>query len=148
MPHLQVERSIAESIAPFDAFGAANAQRFIDGVLVIRILDKRALDSGSRTELILGARIQVVGRRLKISRAELTVAADGVGVHTLNGGLLEHTTRGAEAASDAFLRVDLPDRSPCRATVRQHTYKPADAGHRRQTRAVAKKLPPGNCHWS
>jgi hypothetical protein len=53
--HLEKERSIAEPVATLDAFGAANAQVLINGVLVIRVFDIGPLDGGCRAETVLSA---------------------------------------------------------------------------------------------
>jgi hypothetical protein len=111
VPHLEVERSVTETIAAFNAFGATDAQRLINGVFVIRIFDKGPLDRRRRTQLIFSTRIQVIRRRFKISRAELAISADCMSVDALDGGFFEHAVRGAQAASDTFLWINLPNRS-------------------------------------
>ncbi len=52
MAYLQKERAVAEPIAAFHAFAAADAQAFIDDVLVIGVLHIGALDGAHRTLLI------------------------------------------------------------------------------------------------
>ena len=57
---LEEEGAVAEPVAAFDALGAADAEFFVYGVFVIRILDKAAPDSAGGAELVFGARVQVV----------------------------------------------------------------------------------------
>ena len=111
VPHLKEERAISEPVAALDALRAADAQLFVNGVFVIGIVNVGPLNGCGRTEAVLGPSVEVNWLRLKVARAELTIAANGVGVDTLHGGLLEHTMGCAVAAAQTFLGVDLPDRS-------------------------------------
>src|ERR1051326_2880608 len=111
MPHLQEEGAIAKTVAALDAFGAPDTQSLVDGVLKVGILDKGPFNSRSWAQTIFGPRIQLVRFGLEVTGAKLAIAANGVGVHALHRGLLQHTMGRAVAAPQAFLRIDLPQRA-------------------------------------
>lgn len=106
--HLEKQRTVAEAITAFNAFGAPNAQPLVDGVFVVRIFHERALDGGSGTETILRAGIEIVWFGLKIARAELAIAAHREGVHAFHRGLFQHAMGRAVATMKTLLRVNLP----------------------------------------
>jgi len=110
--HLEIEGTVAEPIAALDAFGATDAELRIDDVLIVRIFDERALDGRGGTQLVLGARVQIVRFRVEIASAKFAIAADRMGVETLHRRLLQDTGRGAVIAVQAFLWVKLPNRRP------------------------------------
>ena len=75
---LQEEGAVAETVAAFDALGAADAQLFVNRVFVIRVFDEGALDGTGRTELIFRRGGQCVGFGLEIPRAKIAIAAQRV----------------------------------------------------------------------
>ena len=48
MPDLQEQGAIAEPVAALDTFGAADAERLVDGVFVVRVFDVGAFDRRGR----------------------------------------------------------------------------------------------------
>jgi hypothetical protein len=125
MPHLEKERPVAEPIAALDAFGASDAQAFIDGVLVIGIFDERALNRGGRAQTILRAGIQVIRLGFKIAGTKLAISANGESVDTFDGGLFEHTMSGTISTANTFLRVNLPHRCLGRTSNANESQQPA-----------------------
>ena len=103
VPHLELERAVAEGRAALDALAAADAERLVDQVLVVGVLHERAPDrpgrgrAGSRR-----TRSSRVHAGLEVAEAELAVAADGVAVHALDRRGREHAAGGALAALDAL----------------------------------------------
>ena len=71
MPDLQKQRTVPERVAPFHAFAATYAQRFVDRVFVVRFFNKRARDRACRTELILGSLIEC--RRVRSEKTETKI---------------------------------------------------------------------------
>ena len=106
---LEEQRAVAETIATLDTLRAADAERLVNLVFVIRIFDERAFDRGSRAKLVFGGGRERVGLRLEVAGAKIAVAAHRKGVNAFHSGLFKHALRGAVAASKAFLRVNLPD---------------------------------------
>jgi len=109
MADLKEQRAVSEGGAALDALGATGAERFVDRVLVVRILDKSSFYCSSRTKLVFGTRFQHVRAKFKIARAKITISAYGVKLHTLDRGILQHTIRRAVLTRHAFVRINLPD---------------------------------------
>ena len=110
MAHLEKKRPIPKPIATLDAFGATDAKFLVDRVFVIRILHETSFDSCGWAQAVFSARIEIVWFRFEIPRAQLAIAANGVGMHTFHGGLLQHAMGRAVSAANTFLRIDLPNR--------------------------------------
>jgi hypothetical protein len=144
MPHLKEERAVAEAVAALNALGAADAELLIYRIFVIGVLDVGAFDGGCGAEAVLRAGVKVIRIGLKVAGAQLAVAADRVGVNTLDGGLLEDAMGGAIAAAHTFLGVNLPDGAFGRAARGYHAYQAAQAGESRGARAVAEELATGD----
>jgi hypothetical protein len=81
---LQEKRPVSESVAAFDTLGAANAKSFVNGVLVIRILDEGSFDGGGGAQTILGTGVEIVGLGFEIARAKLAVPTNRVSMHTFD----------------------------------------------------------------
>ena len=111
MAHLEEERTVAEPVASFDAFGAADAKLFVNRVFEVGVLDERTFDGGGRAEAILGTGIEIIWFGLEITCAKLAIAADGISVHAFDGRLFEHTMGGAVATANTFLGINLPNRA-------------------------------------
>jgi len=109
MSDLQKERAIAECVASFYAFCAADAEFFVDGVFVVRVLDKVSYYGAGGAEFILSAGVHVFGVGRKITCAEVTVSAYGVGMDAFYGGLFENAVSCAVSTGGTYFRVDLPD---------------------------------------
>ena len=60
MADLEEQGAVAEAVAALHAFGAADAEFFVNTILIIRVLDIRALDRCRRAELVLRRRRQLV----------------------------------------------------------------------------------------
>ena len=147
MANLHEQRSVSEPVAPLNAFCAADAELFVDGVFIVGVFDESAFDGRGGAQLIFGAGVQVVGLWIEVPGAKLAITADSVRMDALNGRLREHTTGGAEPAADAFLRIDLPDRTPRCASAGEAADQTAQAGHRGDARAIAHKLAARNGFW-
>ena len=109
VPHLQVERAVAEGVAALHALAAADAQPLVDRVLEVRVFDERPPDGPGRAKLVLGAGVQRDRLGLEVAGAEIAVAAHREAVDALDGRFVQHAVRGAVAAGDALARIDLPD---------------------------------------
>lgn len=109
MPDLQVERAIAKLNAATDALAAADAERLINRIFVIRILQSLSLDSTCWAKLVLSAGVQGGGLSLKVAGAQLAIAAHIAQLDTLDSRLLKDAVRCAMSALDAFGWIDLPD---------------------------------------
>src|SRR5581483_1058279 len=139
MADLQKQRAIAKVVAPLHAFGATNAQSFVDYVLVIRVFDKAPFDGRRGTKLILRGGRQLVRFSIEEPGAKLAIATNGERMHAFDRRLLEHALRRAIAAMQALGRIDLPNRLPACA-VREGAAQRADARHCHQPRSIAQKL--------
>src|SRR3974390_1178445 len=114
----------------------------VNGVLIIGVLNKTALDGRRRTQAVFRTRIEIVRRRLKETGAKLTITADGIRMHTLHRRLLQDTMRRTIAASHTFLRIDLPNCSLGSAPPRYYPQQSTHSSHRRYPRSVAQKVAP------
>lgn len=108
MAYLEEEGTVAKKDASFDTFRAADAQFFVNGVLVIRVLQGCPFNGSCRAKLVFSAGVQGVWLRIKISGAQLAVAAHFVDLNAFDGGGLKHAFGGAIGARDTLVRIDLP----------------------------------------
>ena len=134
---LQEQRTVAEAVAALDAFGATDAKILVDRVFVIRIFDEGAFDGDGRAKLIFGGSGEGVGLGFEVAGAEIAVAAHGVSVDAFHGGLFEHAIGRTVAATNALLRVNLPDPFLGLGATRQNSAERAEAGHRGEPRSAA-----------
>ena len=134
--HLQVERTVAKPIATFHTSPAADAEFLIDGVLVVRILDERALDGVGRAELVFSSGIKIVRIGDEITGAQLAVTADRVRMNALHGRLWQHAMSGAFVAAQTARRIDLPDSRFRLAAQCDSSGERAQAGHRGEASPV------------
>jgi hypothetical protein len=125
---LQEQRAVAEINAALDAFAARRTQRFVDTVFEIRILYKGPANGSGRTYLIFSGRGKFFDLRLKITRTEIAIAADRVGLHTLDGRMLKDARMLAFAARRTLVWVKLPDASDGALFEGEHAGKPSCAG--------------------
>jgi hypothetical protein len=146
--HLEKKGAIAESVTAFHALGAPDAKPLVDGVFIIRIFDERAFDGCGWAQTVLRASVQVVWFRFEIPGAKLAIAANGVSVDALDSRLLEDTVGGTIAATDTFLRIDLPDRPLGSTASCQQAHQPSPAGHCRYTSARTEEMTPGELVWA
>jgi len=109
VPYLQKERTVAEGLAALDAFAAADALVFIDGVFKVRVFDVPAKDRVGRTTQIFSRRVEVRTVVMVISAAKQTVAARFVLMHALDRRRLQYALGFATSALRAFVGVDLPE---------------------------------------
>ena len=109
MAHLQKERAVAEGVTTFNTLSASDAQRFINRVFVVRVLDKSTFYRSGRAKLVFGAGVQCSCFRFKKAGAKVAIAAHCEGVDTFDGGPLKYAIRSAVATGDANLRVNLPN---------------------------------------
>jgi len=105
---LEVERSIAKYLAPFDTFPASDTKVFVDGILEVGILDELAYNRIGGTELVFRSCVEAQGRRIEKARTEITVSTHFKGIDTLDSRLFQDAMGGTLSASDAFVRIDLP----------------------------------------
>jgi len=112
MTHLQDERTVAERSACLYTLAAANTQRFVNGVFIIRLLDKFSPDGPGGTQLVLCRARKRTGTRLEESKTQFTVTAHLEAVDTLDRGRFKNTIRSAPAALNALCGVQLPDGPP------------------------------------
>jgi hypothetical protein len=122
---LHIHRSVAEHIASLNAFTTANAQILINGVLIVGLLNKGALNGGCRAELVFRAGISGFCIGPQITAAEVAVTADGIGVETFNSGRRQHTMRRATSALRTLFRINLPHQ-PGRQTTPGRDHRSAN----------------------
>ena len=108
MSYLQLQRAVAESPAAFDAFAAAYAKWFVDGIFEERVFDEFTADGVRGAELVFGGSIEGLGAGLEISTAEVAVTAHGENMCTLDCRRAHDTFGGTASALNAFARVELP----------------------------------------
>ncbi len=106
--NLQKQRAVAESRASLHAAAAGDAQQFVDDILVVRIFDVCSPNGTGGTEFALRAGIQVLGARLKISAAEIAVAAYVIRVNAFGRRRGKDALGLTVTALYAHIRVDLP----------------------------------------
>ena len=108
MSYLQLQRAVAESPAAFDAFAAAYAKWFVDGIFEEGVFDEFTTDGVRGAELVFGGSIEGFGAGFEISTTEVAVTAHGEDMRTLDGRRAHHTFGGTASALNAFTRVELP----------------------------------------
>src|SRR6516225_9341119 len=113
----------------------------MDRVFVIGVFDESALDGAGGTQLILSARVEVVGFGLKIASAQLAVAANRISLDTLHSRGFQHALSCAVAAAQTFFRVNLPDHSLPRATPSEPGKQACQSGYRGGAHACTEKPP-------
>jgi len=138
---LQMERAVAEHRAALHAFGATDAERFVDRVFVVWVFDELPLDRAGRAELVFSGGGEFVGLRLKVTGAELAIAAHVETVDAFHRRLFQHAFRRAPAALRTFPRVNLPDRAGGASAPDQTQKHTAQADHAGTTHDVAEKIP-------
>jgi hypothetical protein len=109
MSHLQVQRTVAEGVAPVYAFGAAGTEGLINSVFVIGFLYIGALERSHGAPLIFCTFVDGCGLGLKKTETDPAITADVIGVHAFDGRLFQYAGRGALPAVRAFGRIHLPD---------------------------------------
>ncbi|MBA7707759.1 hypothetical protein ES703_116638 [subsurface metagenome] len=109
MSHLKKQCPVAKSVTALDAFAAADAQQFVNRVLVIGVLHKSAFYRSCGTKLIFGALGDIKRLRPKKAETDFAVSAHCVSVDTLNCRLLQYAVRCTITAGNTNFRVDLPD---------------------------------------
>jgi hypothetical protein len=106
--HLEKQRPVSEGGTTLDTFGAADAERFVNRVLEVRVLYKDTLYRSGRAKLILGTRIPRCRLGLKIARAEITISAYLIKLNALDGRFFQHAIGGTVSTRCACVRIDLP----------------------------------------
>jgi len=108
MPHLQVQRPVAERIAAFYTFSAPEAQFLIYYVLKIRIFYECSLYRTGWTKLAFSSGIAVFRSRLQITAAQITIPAHRIGMNALHSRLRQHTMDRTFFALDTDVGIQLP----------------------------------------
>jgi hypothetical protein len=88
MPDLQHERAVAKGRAALDTPTAPDAQRFVNGVFVIRLLNEFSPDGTRGTNLVFGGTSEGCGAGLEKSEAQPAIAALLGPMDTLHSGRL------------------------------------------------------------
>jgi hypothetical protein len=90
---LEIEGTVAEGVAAFYAFPAADTQFFVDRVFEIGIFDERPFYGSARAELAFGAGVPYFRARLEVAATQVAVAAHRVRVDTFHGRMGEDAVR-------------------------------------------------------
>ena len=136
---LEEQRAVAETIATLDTLRAADAERLVNLVFVIRIFDERAFDRSGRAKLVFGGGRERVGLRFEIAGAKIAVAAHREGVNTLHGGLFEHAVGRTVTAANAFIGIKLPNPILGFRAAGQHAAESGQPSDAENPRAVAQE---------
>jgi hypothetical protein len=134
--YLHVKGSVSKNRAPLDALAAANAEIFVDRILIIRQLDEFPVNGGGRAELVFRAGVAALGIGPEVAAAEIAIAADRIGVEAFNRRWRKNAMRCATPALCAFFRIDLPD-EPRRPASRGRHHRPADEHRCRPANEIA-----------
>jgi hypothetical protein len=106
--YLELERTVTKSSASFYTFSATVAQGFIYFIFKEGLFDELSPDSIGRAKLVLGCGGYHFGIGLKITSAQIAIAAHGINMRTLHCRRCEYTIGGTTSALYAFRRIQLP----------------------------------------
>jgi hypothetical protein len=124
VPYLQIERSVSERAATLHALATPHTERFINLVLVVRLLNKLPLDCCRGTKLILRCRVLLGRPGLMIAAAQLAVPTNTIGMHTLHRRWIEDAVGPASSALNTLCRINLPYVVRYRRTPQCQTCNP------------------------
>jgi len=108
MADLKKKRAVSEGGASLDALATTDAESFVDGVLVVGLLDKLSFYRSGGAKLVFGAGFQHGGPQLEIARTEIAISAYSVNLNALDRGFFQYALRRTVAARHTRVRIDLP----------------------------------------